>query len=71
MELEKENPGKKLNEIYIIVFHFVWGPVSCSVLFTSGKAVQLTWYEFSIYLHQLQPLSVCSPYQEKYGNLVL
>ena len=32
--------------------------VTCSVLFTSGKAVQLTWYEFSTYLHQLQPPSL-------------
>ena len=27
--------------------------VTCSVLFTSGKAVQLTWYEFSTYLPSL------------------
>ena len=28
--------------------------VTCLALFTSGKAVQLTWYEFGTYLHQLQ-----------------
>ena len=26
--------------------------VICSVLFTAGEAVQLTWYGFSTYLHQ-------------------
>ena len=31
---------------------------TCSALFTLGKAVQLTWYEFSTYLHQLQPPSL-------------
>ena len=57
MKLEKKNTGKKLNEAYIIAF-FVHGRVTCSALFTSGKAVQLTWYEFSTYLYQLQPHSV-------------
>ena len=56
---KKKNPGKKLNEIYIVAFHFVWGTsVICLALFTSGKAVQLTCYEFSTYLYQLQPHSV-------------
>ena len=27
--------------------------VTCSALFTSEKAVQFTWYEFSIYLHYI------------------
>ena len=51
MELEKKNTGKKLNEIsYLFSLYFVWETVTCSALFTSGKAVQLTWYEFSSYL---------------------
>ena len=31
--------------------YFVWGSVYFSALCTSGKAVRLTWYEFSTYLH--------------------
>ena len=38
----KINPLKKFNEIYIA---FILG-VICLALFTSGKAVQLTWYEY-------------------------
>ena len=30
------------------------GQFVVQLFFTSGKAVQLTWYEFSTYLHQLQ-----------------
>ena len=41
---KKKNPGKKLNEINILAFYFVFRSVNCSALFTSGKAVQLTWY---------------------------
>ena len=43
--------------LYILLPLFVCDceTVTCSVLFTSGKAVQLTWYEFSTYLQQLQP----------------
>ena len=38
----KINPLKKFNEIYIA---FILG-VICLALFTSGNAVQLTWYEY-------------------------
>ena len=38
----KKYPRKELNEKYF---------ASCSALFTSGKAVQLTWYEFSTFNH--------------------
>ena len=38
----KINPFKKFNEIYIA---FILG-VICLALFTSGNAVQLTWYEY-------------------------
>ena len=38
--------------------YFVCETVTCSALFTSGKAAQLTSYEFSTYLHQLQPPSL-------------
>ena len=31
----------------ILLPFFVCGRATCSALFTSGKAVQLTWYEFS------------------------
>ena len=47
--------------------------VTCLAVFTSGKAVQLTWYEFGTYLHQLQCVVQCSAYQlSAYGkrNLV-
>ena len=56
MELEKKNSGKKLSEVhtYIYCLYFVWESVNCSDLFTSGKAIQLTWYKFSTYLYQLQ-----------------
>ena len=41
---KKKNPGKKLKEVNILAFYFVLRSVNCSALFTSGKAVQLTWY---------------------------
>ena len=41
------------------IFHLsLFGMGSSLALFTSGKAIQLTWYEFSTYFHQLQPPSV-------------
>ena len=43
MKLERKNTGKKLNEIYIIAL-IVTETVTCSALFTSGRAVHLTWY---------------------------
>ena len=65
---KKKNTVKKLNEVYYLFsLYFVCETVTCSALFISGKAVQLTWYEFSsklvklvniYYLHQLQPPSL-------------
>ena len=43
--------------IILPLFFFDCETITCSVLFASGKAVQLTWYKFSTYLNQLQPPS--------------
>ena len=57
-EIGKKEYWKKVEwSLYYYLF-FVCGRVTCSALFTSGKAVQLTWYEFSTWLHQLKPPSL-------------
>ena len=53
MELEKKNPGKKVECNIYYCLYLLSESVSCSVLFTSGKVAQLTWYEFSTYIYQL------------------
>ena len=49
----KKESWKKIEWNIYYCLYFVCGLVSCSALFTSEKAIQLTWYEFSTYLHQL------------------
>ena len=58
MKMEKKNIGKKVKWNIYYCLYFVCETVTCSALFTAGKAVQLTWYKFSTYLHQLQPLGL-------------
>ena len=62
-EFDKKESWKKLNAIYIVAYTlFLCNSETVTwvgyVLFTSGKAVQLSWYEFSTYLHHLQPHSL-------------
>ena len=57
-EIGKKESWKKVELNIYYCLYFVCESVSCSALFTSGKAVELTWYEFSTYIHQLQPPSV-------------
>ena len=40
--------------ILLPLFLYDFETATCSVLLTSRKAVQLNWYEFSTYFHQLQ-----------------
>ena len=56
-KIGKKEYWKKV-EWNIYCLYLVCETVICSALFTSGKAVQFTWYEFSTYLHQLQPPSL-------------
>ena len=52
-EIGKKEYWKKVEWNIYYCLYFVCEIVTCSTLFTSRKAVQLTWYEFSTYLHQL------------------
>ena len=53
IKLEKKNTGKSWMKFILLPLFFCdCETVICSVLFTSGEAVQLTWYGFSTYLHQ-------------------
>ena len=56
-ETGKKNTGKRLNGSVLFSLFCLWDSY-LSALFTSGKAAQLTSYEFSTYLHQLQPPSL-------------
>ena len=51
----KKESWKKVEWNIYYCLYFVCGTASCSALFTPGKAVHLTLYEFSSYLHQWQP----------------
>ena len=57
-EIGKKGYWKKVEWNIYDCLYFACKTVTCSALIISGKAVQLTWYEFSTYLHQLQPPSL-------------
>ena len=52
-EIGKKGYWKKVEWNIYDCLYFACKTVTCSALIISGKAVQLTWYEFSTYLHQL------------------
>ena len=58
VKMKEHENGKKVKWNIYYCLYFVCETVTCSALFTAGKAVQLTWYKFSTYLHQLQPLGL-------------
>ena len=46
-KIGKKEYWEKVGSNFYYCLYFVCETVTCSALFTSGKAVQLTWYEIS------------------------
>ena len=63
VKMKEQNWKKRILEkswikFILLPLFCLWDSHLFSLFTWSGKAVQLTWYEFSTYLHQLQSLSL-------------